>query len=93
MAAALAITGAAFILAPERPARLDRLTVFAGCCAIAAVWLLFAVALLARHRFFSADDIDGAALTEATPKARVLQALIQNTLEQTVLAAAAYGAW
>jgi len=51
------------------------------------------VALLASHRFFSPQDIDGAGLTEATARARLLQALVQNTLEQTVLGALAWGAW
>jgi hypothetical protein len=34
-----------------------------------------------------------AALNEGTPAAKLLQTLIQNTLEQVVLAIPAYGAW
>jgi hypothetical protein len=52
-----------------------------------------AVALQARHRFFSPADIDGAGLTAASARAQLLQALIQNTAEQTLLAALAYAAW
>jgi hypothetical protein len=63
----------------------------AGRCVLAiGVWLLAAIGLLARHRFFTPADIDGSGLTAGTDKARVLQAVLQNTLEQTVLAALAY---
>ena len=48
---------------------------------------------MARHRFFSAEDIDGGGLGDGTTRAKLLQALVQNTLEQTVLAVIAYGAW
>jgi hypothetical protein len=58
-----------------------------------AFWLFLAVALLARHRFFSAEDIDAALSPSPSARAAVLQALIRNTLEQTLLAWAAYGAW
>ena len=61
-------------------------------CWLPGSWLFVAVARLARHRFFEPADIDGA-LRPGSLKARVLQAVAQNTLEQTVLAAIAYGAW
>lgn len=51
------------------------------------------IAILARHRFFSVDDIDGGALSKGTPEARVLQATLQNTLEQAVLAVSTYFIW
>ncbi len=45
---------------------------------------------LAKHRFFTPEDIDGSALTQGTATARLLQALLQNTLEQLVLAVVVY---
>ncbi|WP_428641895.1 MAPEG family protein [Roseibium sp.] len=53
-------------------------------------WLLVTIGTLARHRFFTPQDIDGSGLTSGTDTARVLQAVLQNTLEQTVLAALVY---
>ena len=52
-----------------------------------------AIGRLAKHRFFNADDIDGAGLTVASAEAKLLQALLQNTLEQTALAVPTYLAW
>lgn len=60
--------------------------VFLGPCAM----LFIAIARLAKHRFFSPDDIDGSALVHGTDQARLLQSLLQNTLEQTVLALPVY---
>lgn len=51
------------------------------------------IGLLARHRFFSPDDIDGGGLTAGTQSARLLQSMLQNTLEQTVLALGVHLAW
>jgi uncharacterized membrane protein YecN with MAPEG domain len=45
---------------------------------------------LANRRFFIAQDIDAAAGGPPSDGARVAQAIIQNTLEQTVLALAVY---
>ncbi|MFL6765688.1 MAG: MAPEG family protein [Sphingomicrobium sp.] len=58
-----------------------------------ATWLLIGIALLARYRFFNSADINGGAFGDGTGGARLLQALIQNSLEQVVLAIPAYGAW
>ena len=55
--------------------------------------LLGSIATLAKHRFFSPEDIDGAGLTQATQTAKCLQAILQNTLEQNVLAIATYATW
>jgi len=95
MALGLAITVAALTWPHLPPGPVDpgsRAGAWLGCDLIAGFWLLFAVARLARHRFFSPDDIDGV-LGPGSPRAKVLQSLIQNTLEQTVLAGIAYGAW
>ncbi|MEZ5590575.1 MAG: MAPEG family protein [Gammaproteobacteria bacterium] len=51
------------------------------------------IALLARHRFFTPEDIDGGGLTRGTPQAQVLQATLQNTLEQAVLGLAIHLIW
>ena len=51
-----------------------------------ALWLCISIGLLARHRFFTPEDIDGGGLTHGTETAHILQATLQNTLEQTVLA-------
>jgi len=60
----------------------------------AAVWLLgpafcllLSIGRLAGQRFRTPEDIDGSGLTTGSDRAHVLQAVIQNTLEQTLLAA------
>lgn len=58
-----------------------------------AACLAVTIGALARHRFFTPEDIDGGGLTNATGDARTLQAVIQNTLEQSVLAVLAHLAW
>jgi hypothetical protein len=55
--------------------------------------LMAAIARMANHRFYTPEDIDGSGLTHATAQARVHQAILQNTLEQAVLAVAAYAIW
>ena len=55
-----------------------------------AACLLVAVGRLARHRFFTPEDIGGGGLSSGTPRAHVLQSILQNTLEQVVLASLAY---
>ena len=52
--------------------------------------LAISIGRLASHRFFTPADIDGGATSDGTSKARLLQAMLQNTLEQTVLAAVAW---
>lgn len=58
-----------------------------------ALSLMIAIARLAKHRFFTPQDIDGSALTVGTERARLLQSLLQNTLEQLGLAVPVYAAW
>lgn len=55
--------------------------------------LMVAIMRVANHRFSTPEDIDGSGLTNATPQIQVLRAVLQNTLEQTVLAMAAYLIW
>ncbi|MEP3278593.1 MAG: MAPEG family protein [Stappiaceae bacterium] len=49
-------------------------------------WLLITIGTLARHRFFTPEDIDGSGLTAGSATAKTHQAVLQNTLEQVVLA-------
>ena len=72
---------------------IEKLWVATTSVVLVCVFLVFCIGRLARHRFFTPDDIDGAGLTEGTAKAKVLQALLQNTLEQTMLACIIYYAW
>merc|ERR1712001_715512 len=48
---------------------------------------------LAKHRFFTPNDIDGSGLTQASAQAQILQSIIQNTLEQSLLASITYLVW
>jgi hypothetical protein len=96
MAGGLAATVAIFLWPslPSVPAEADeRIRLWSACSLVATLWLLIAVGRLAGHRFFTPADIDGGGLTEGTPKAKLLQTLVQNTLEQCLLAIPAYGAW
>lgn len=96
MAVGLAATAAIFLWPDLPPVPADpegRLSLWFGLGAAAALWLLVAIARLAAHRFFTPADIDGGGLAAATARATLLQALIQNTLEQIVLALPAWGAW
>jgi hypothetical protein len=58
-----------------------------------AFWLAANIAMLARHRFFTPEDIDGGGLSEGTQTAKVLQSVLQNTLEQVVLALSVHLIW
>lgn len=58
-----------------------------------ALWLAYCIGRLAKHRFFTPDDINGSGLTEGTERAKLLQSVLQNSLEQTVLAALVHAAW
>jgi len=55
--------------------------------------LIIAVMRVGNYRFSSPEDIDGSGLTNATPQIQILRAVLQNTLEQTVLAIGAYLIW
>jgi hypothetical protein len=92
----VAIVGAIVIgpavIAPDATAS-DRLA-FALCAdTFIALWLGVSIGLLARHRFFTPEDIDGGGLTRGSETANVMQATLQNTLEQTVLAVLVHLAW
>lgn len=52
--------------------------------------LMISIMRVANQRFSSPDDIDGSGLTAGADRVLVLRAILQNTLEQAVLAVAAY---
>ena len=58
-----------------------------------ALWLGISIGRLARHRFFTPEDIDGSGLTQGTDRSIVLQATLQNSLEQTVFAVLVHAIW
>lgn len=98
MAAAVATTiagltvGAVFIpihLQPNAHFEL-RMNLAAAVMLAPAVSLLICIARLAKHRFFTPEDINGSGLTPGTERAKLLQALLQNTLEQAALAVPVY---
>lgn len=70
-----------------------RLRLAAGSCMVLIVSLAIAIGRLAKHRFLTPEDIDGAAGEAGSARARILQSLLQNTLEQAVLAGGIYLCW
>lgn len=99
MGAALAVTvpGLAASIAVAPPALLPGAE---GAIAHALRWdglavacLAFNIGLLARHRFLTPEDIDGGGMTAGSATAKRLQAMLQNTLEQVVLAVGTHAAW
>jgi len=52
--------------------------------------LMVSIMRVANHRFATAEDIDGSGLTVGTQKIQILRAILQNTLEQSVLAVGGY---
>jgi len=60
---------------------------------LVAACLTLNIAMLARHRFFTPADIEGGGLSSGTAEAQLLQSILQNTLEQTVLAISVHLIW
>jgi hypothetical protein len=79
-------------LSPEASSG-ERLAFAISIDAFIALWLGISVGLLARHRFFTPEDIDGGGLSRGSETANVLQSTLQNTLEQSVLAVLTHLAW
>lgn len=96
MAAGFLLTITAFF-APTLPSvphdPQHQLGLWLACSLLTCVWLLGAVGRLARHRFFTPEDIHGSGITPNSARAALLQAQLQNTLEQSLLTVIAYGAW
>jgi hypothetical protein len=68
----------------------ERLTLALHVDIVVFAWLIAAVANVANRRFFSRDDIHGAGFFPPSERVAVPMALLQNTLEQTVLAMGAH---
>ncbi|AEI36613.1 MAPEG family protein [Francisella salina] len=71
----------------------NKITIAFNSLIIPGVFLVIAVARLAKYRFFRDTDINGSGLTQGSQQAKILQSLIQNTLEQLCIAFVAYSAW
>jgi uncharacterized membrane protein YecN with MAPEG domain len=87
-----AILAGPIMLSPEATLA-ERIGFALRADAFLGLWLAISIGLLARHRFFTPQDIDGGGLTQGTATATILQAALQNTLEQTVLAVLTHLAW
>ena len=72
---------------------LEKSSVLFKSLILLALCLALSIGRLAKHRFFSPDEIDGRGLRADSDRAIFLQALLQNTLEQSVLAAFVYSTW
>lgn len=69
----------------------DRVTFVGTWGLVIVLWLVLCIGVLARHRFLNAEDINGGGLTKGSPRVIILQAILQNTLEQVTLAGFVYG--
>jgi hypothetical protein len=78
---------------PDQLSAAERISVALESGALLALFLAVSVARLARHRFFTPEDIDGGGLNPGSQQALLLQTLLQNTLEQAVLAFLVHLAW
>lgn len=96
MAAAGIVTALAALVAlrvlPARAAAdlADRGLLAARCALAVLAWPLVMVGNIARQRFFSPRDIAGSSAGAASPAVAHNQAVLQNTLEQAVLAVGAH---
>lgn len=71
----------------------ERMSVAIRSSSLLALCLAVTIGRLAKHRFFTPEDIDGGGLHPGSSRSILLQSLLQNTLEQSVLAFFAYTAW
>lgn len=68
----------------------SRLKIAALSSLVPTLTLFFCIAKLAKHKFFTPDDIHGSAQALSSKRAQILQSLLQNTLEQGGLALPVY---
>lgn len=71
----------------------SRLIVLGWSLLIPCFFLIGSIARVAKYRFFSSADIDSSAVKSSSLKLVCLQSILQNTLEQTVLAMVVYLLW
>ncbi len=77
----------------ENASTSERVMILAASCMAIGLCFAIHIGIMARHRFFSTEDIDGGGLRVGSDQAHILQAVLQNTLEQSVLAIITYLAW
>jgi hypothetical protein len=70
----------------------SRIKIAAMSSLLPTLTLFICIARLAKHRFFTPEDIQGSTQTSGTRKAQILQSLLQNTIEQGCLALPVYAA-
>lgn len=75
---------------PPMPGLAERLGFALQADLFVLAWLVVAIGNVARGRFFSPGDIRGAGFAPPGPRVAVDVAIIQNTLEQAVLAVGAH---
>lgn len=87
LCAALLVTAACiYICVPASRPLSDRLVAVAMADLLVLFWLAATIGNVARLRFVSANDIAGSASTTSTADVSRANAILQNTLEQVVLA-------
>jgi hypothetical protein len=72
---------------------IDRLSIAIMSGVIPVIFLAVSIGRMAKHRFFTPEDIDGGGLSVGTERAIELQSLLQNTMEQVLFAIIVYCAW
>ncbi|MCL1065939.1 MAPEG family protein [Shewanella olleyana] len=72
---------------------IERLIIYAYGMILPTLSLIIAVARVAKHRFFNAEDIDGRSFYEESERVRRLQSVLQNTLEQFCIVMSVYFLW
>ncbi len=97
MTAAISILALASALNPLRIRQeitdIERIFLAVKSVIFPGLFVVISTGRMAKHRFFSPEDIDGGGLSNGTPQAKVLQSLLQNTLEQFAIAFISYLAW
>ncbi|MCL1046584.1 MAPEG family protein [Shewanella electrodiphila] len=77
----------------EPQSLIERLVIYAYGMILPTLSLIIAVGRVAKHRFFSAKDIDGSSYYEQSERVRRLQSVLQNTLEQFCIVMSVYFLW
>lgn len=93
LALAVAITAAPEALLPDERGAASAMAHALQWDVLLVFCLAANIAILARHRFLSPADIDGGGLSEGTRATKVLQSVLQNTLEQMVFALSVHFIW
>lgn len=71
----------------------DRIRIALQWDLVVLLCLVYGIGRLASHRFFTPEDIDGGGLSEGTARSKLLQSMLQNTLEQATLAFMVHLIW